>query len=119
MAYSKQTWDTTSYVNPTRMNHIEQGIEDANAILDRIAVLTGTLASNGFDTGNNYPTGFNNNNTIVLSLMMQEGGFYWKYQDLDSPPSRLFVQLGNNIQVYNNNANFSGKPYKILIMKQP
>lgn len=28
MAYSKQTWDTTSYVNPTRMNHIEDGIED-------------------------------------------------------------------------------------------
>ena len=28
MAYSKQTWDTTSYVNPTRMNHIEQGIYD-------------------------------------------------------------------------------------------
>lgn len=27
MAYSKQTWDTTSYVNPTRMNHIEDGIE--------------------------------------------------------------------------------------------
>ena len=26
MAYSKQTWDTTSYVNPTRMNHIEDGI---------------------------------------------------------------------------------------------
>ena len=30
MAYSKQTWDTTSYVNPTRMNHIEQGIYDAS-----------------------------------------------------------------------------------------
>ena len=29
MAYSKQTWDTTSYVNPTRMNHMEQGIYDA------------------------------------------------------------------------------------------
>lgn len=29
MAYSKQTWDTTSYVNPTRMNHIEDGIYDA------------------------------------------------------------------------------------------
>ena len=27
MAYSKQTWDTTSYVNPTRMNHIEDGID--------------------------------------------------------------------------------------------
>ena len=31
MAYSKQTWDTTSYVNPTRMNHIEDGIEGVEA----------------------------------------------------------------------------------------
>ena len=30
MAYSKQTWDTTSYVNPTRMNHMENGIESAS-----------------------------------------------------------------------------------------
>ena len=29
MAYTKQTWDTTSYVNPTRMNHIEDGIANA------------------------------------------------------------------------------------------
>ena len=27
MAYEKQTWNTTSYVNPTRMNHIEDGID--------------------------------------------------------------------------------------------
>lgn len=30
MAYSKQTWDTTSIFNPTRMNHIEDGIEGAD-----------------------------------------------------------------------------------------
>ena len=30
MAYSKQTWDTTSYVNPTRMNHIEDGIKSVD-----------------------------------------------------------------------------------------
>ena len=29
MAYDKQSWDTTSYVTPTRMNHIEEGIESA------------------------------------------------------------------------------------------
>lgn len=28
MSYTKQTWDTTSYVNPTRMNHIEDGIKE-------------------------------------------------------------------------------------------
>lgn len=40
MAYSKQTWDTTSYVNPTRMNHIEDGIESASTA-------TGTEYSSG------------------------------------------------------------------------
>lgn len=29
MAYEKQTWNTQSYVNPTRMNHIEDGIASA------------------------------------------------------------------------------------------
>ena len=28
-AYNKQTWDTTSYVNPTRMNNMENGIANA------------------------------------------------------------------------------------------
>ena len=35
MAYSKQTWDTTSYVNPTRMNHIEDGIYDVSAKVEK------------------------------------------------------------------------------------
>ena len=42
MAYSKQTWDTTSYVNPTRMNHIEQGIYDASIMAgENISVTLG------------------------------------------------------------------------------
>ena len=40
MAYSKQTWDTTSIFNPTRMNHIEDGIESASTA-------TGTEYSSG------------------------------------------------------------------------
>lgn len=36
MAYSKQTWDTTSYVNPTRMNHIEDGIYDNSTEIGKI-----------------------------------------------------------------------------------
>ena len=36
-AYTKQTWDTTSIFNPTRMNHIEQGIYDASTnIVDNL-----------------------------------------------------------------------------------
>lgn len=36
MAYSKQTWDTTSYVTPTRMNHIEDGIDSVADIGDAL-----------------------------------------------------------------------------------
>lgn len=41
MAYSKQTWDTTSFVTPTKMNHIEDGIEAVeNEIPDEIKDLS-------------------------------------------------------------------------------
>ena len=42
MAYEKQQWDTTSFVNPTRMNHIEEGIK-ANS--DEVASLNTDLAN--------------------------------------------------------------------------
>lgn len=36
MAYEKQTWDTNSYVNPTRMNHIENGIQANSNNIDTL-----------------------------------------------------------------------------------
>lgn len=39
MAYSKQTWDTNSYVNPTRMNHMEDGIEANSTDVSNNALL--------------------------------------------------------------------------------
>lgn len=36
MAYEKQTWDTNSYVNPTRMNHIENGIKENSDNIDTL-----------------------------------------------------------------------------------
>lgn len=37
MAYDKQTWDMQSHINPTRMNHIEDGIASAgNSVLATI-----------------------------------------------------------------------------------
>ena len=57
MAYSKQTWDTTSYVNPTRMNHIEDGIEANSTEItqSKINYLTEYVKSSS-TTGGNYPT---------------------------------------------------------------
>lgn len=37
MAYTKQTWDTTSYVNPTRMNHIEDGIKNCDDNMNKVS----------------------------------------------------------------------------------
>jgi len=37
-AYTKQTWDTTSIFNPSRMNHIEQGIYDASTNVNDVNV---------------------------------------------------------------------------------
>ncbi len=37
LPYDKQTWDTTSYVNPTRMNHIEQGIKDLSDNYNKVS----------------------------------------------------------------------------------
>ncbi len=45
--YVKQTWDTTSYVNPTRMNHIESGIKSNS---DGITSLNNDLATNPLKT---------------------------------------------------------------------
>jgi len=65
MAYSKQTWDTTSYVNPTRMNHIEDGIESASTA-------TGTEYSSGVSVKDNLDgitiTGITSNTYVVGSF---------------------------------------------------
>ena len=49
MAYSKQTWDTTSYVNPTRMNHIEDGIESASSVAEgKLSPIIDNLVGNAY-----------------------------------------------------------------------
>lgn len=78
MAYSKQTWDTTSYVNPTRMNHIEQGIYDASTA-----------------TGTEYSSGVSVKDKI-------DEGIYSGVFDLGMPYSPITVtngqaQVGNSI----------------------
>lgn len=52
--YIKQIWDTTSYVNPTRMNHIEDGIYNVSNKVDNlsaedIAYSSGVSVKDKFD----------------------------------------------------------------------
>ena len=54
MAYEKQTWDTTSFVNPTRMNHIENGIKDIDNRVPSSAV--GSATQPVYINANGVPT---------------------------------------------------------------
>ena len=63
MAYSKQTWDTNSVFNPTRMNHMEDGIYDAEANYVDVTV---TTDSSGFANLGSTNGGINK----VLSAMV-------------------------------------------------
>ena len=67
MAYEKQTWDTdtTSYVNPTRMNHIEEGIESATEGNPTYTDYTVTTDTNGY--ANLSSANLNTINAMVLS----------------------------------------------------
>lgn len=47
ITYDEQTWDTSSYVNPTRMNHIEQGIKAVTNIALKYTDITETTDSSG------------------------------------------------------------------------
>ena len=64
--YSKQTWDTTSIFNPTRMNHIEQGIYDAD--LTEGGTMTGNLTINRANTGTSTV-----NSQLILGNNISEG----------------------------------------------
>lgn len=66
MAYSKQTWDTTSYVNPTRMNHIEDGIESASTA-----------------TGTEYSSGVSVKDKIDSKIGLSLYGSYTKSADVE------------------------------------
>lgn len=66
--YSKQTWDTTSFVNPTRMNHIEEGIYDATSLLNgNDAGVSFTPASGVTINWSRYSR---QNNLVILQLVV-------------------------------------------------
>lgn len=67
MAYSKQTWDTTSYVNPTRMNHIEQGVYDASNLSENDHISKIRLSDSDFTYDDTYKF-WNSNQTITEIL---------------------------------------------------
>lgn len=68
MAYSKQTWDTTSYVNPTRMNHIEQGIYDNSSTEINPTGISFNPASSTYSTSDYRAK--RNGNVVYISMVL-------------------------------------------------
>ena len=68
MAYDKQTWDTNSFVNPTRMNHIENGIKENS---DEVGVLKQNIADQQTAI-NNIPILKHKSMTVALTYGMFE-----------------------------------------------
>lgn len=101
MAYSKQTWDTNSIFTPTRMNHIEEGIEGVDltgggTVNGRLYVdeHNGTTTSDGSSTlelGNNIISGVNGNSRARL----------WMYSNNDKS-ARVYAKdnMAANRNIY-------------------
>ena len=84
MSYAKQTWDTNSYVNPTRMNHIEDGIDNAlpkdsggtvngNVTVDKANGTSSAVGYSEFIVGNNVPQGTAGNSQGIIRLYSNTG----------------------------------------------
>lgn len=139
--YIKQIWDTTSYVNPTRMNHIEDGIYDVSDKVDNLSAeniaygsgnvkqaldnvpsfstVTGNFASTiGNFSTINYPTGFSQSNSKVVGFEIEAGGYWRTGQGIYSASSRIFCYLGgSNIQCYNDDSNLVSANVRVTLMK--
>lgn len=94
MAYSKQTWDTSSYVNPTRMNHIEQGIYDASTA-------TGTEYSSGVSVKDKIDSIINKNETLAIPNIGQHKSVRLTLADTDTFCIATFAgSTGKNAMYY-------------------
>lgn len=89
MAYSKQTWDTTSYVNPTRMNHIEDGIASASTA-------DGTDYSSGVSVKEAIDSKANSTRFVTTLLTYDSSTQRFKIPaNTPLPPNRLSIVVRN------------------------
>lgn len=100
--YIKQIWDTTSYVNPTRMNHIEDGIYAVSDKVDNLSAeditygsgnvkdimdteaLTITYTQNSYVSSTSACSAYKKNNTYYFNLNIGVTG----------NPTPDFVEIG-------------------------
>ena len=139
MAYQKQTWEDypslSSPITADRLNHIENGIEDASSSIfpsDKYTILSGdlTMTDGEGTTTISYPTGYTKNNTFILSVMTGNATnpsisySYGTIPDISGVATGAIykrVSLGTDniiLGVYNHTASGSGTiNYKILLVR--
>ena len=85
----------------------------------RTAVVTGTLSSDSAFASVSFPSGFNKDNCMVTSWMIEATSEGWRTgQGIISDSSyRTFVMISSSVQIYNNNPSLYSKPFKIMLKK--
>jgi hypothetical protein len=91
-------------------------------VFSEIREITGTTDATGSATSFDFPPGYNRDNTRVLSLEIQFKGLGWMgingYDANFTDKTGIFYYMsGTFIFYYPNNANFHGRPYRVLVMK--
>ena len=96
-AYTKQTWDTTSIFNPTRMNHMEDGIYDAS--LNTVKTLQGYAPNdlNNCVNGNVYWV--NNSSGNVQHAPSQNAFHVFTFLTIPNYGFQMAIQYTSN-QIY-------------------
>jgi len=97
-------------------------VGSAGKVFSEIREITGTTGSTGESTHVSYPSGYNMDNTRVLSVEINFSGNAWvglgANQQNNTITPRLFYYLGTSFLLYYpGTSQFQGRAYRIMVMK--
>jgi hypothetical protein len=97
-------------------------VGSAGKVFSEIREITGTTGATGESTHVSYPSGYNMENTRVLSVEINFSGNAWvglgANQQNNTITPRLFYYLGTSFLLYYpGTSQFQGRAYRIMVMK--
>jgi hypothetical protein len=97
-------------------------VGSAGKVFSEIREITGTTGATGESTHVSYPSGYNMDNTRVLSVEINFSGNAWvglgANQQNNTITPRLFYYLGTSFLLYYpGTSQFQGRAYRIMVMK--
>ena len=95
------------------------GIWDVLETSSKTAVVTGTLSSDSSFVTVAFPSGFNKDNCMVVSWMVEATNEGWRTGQgiISQSFYRTFVMLSSSVQIYNNDPALYSKSFKIMLKK--